>query len=92
MNVSFDPVKRATTLRERGLDFADAGLVFAREIATDQDTRRDYGEDRYITAGYLEDRMVVIVWTPRPGARQVISMGYCHEREEGLWRSRMGRS
>ena len=92
MNVSFDPVKRATTLRERGLDFADAGLVFAREIATDQDTRRDYGEDRYITAGYLEDRMVVIVWTPRPGARHIISMRYCHEREEGLWRSRMGRS
>src|SRR4051812_41560861 len=82
----------AGTLRECGLDFADAGLVFAREVATDQDTRRDYGEDRYITAGHLGDRMVVVVWTPRPGARHTISMRYCHDREESLWRSRMDRS
>jgi uncharacterized DUF497 family protein len=53
LDISFDPAKRATTLRERGLDFADAGLVFAQEVATDQGTRRDYGEDRSITAGYL---------------------------------------
>ena len=92
MDISYDPAKRATTLRERGLDFADAGLVFAQEVATDQDTRRDYGEDRYITAGYLRDRMVVVVWTPRPGARHIISMRYCHDREESLWRSRVDRS
>jgi uncharacterized DUF497 family protein len=61
VDISFDPAKRTITLRERGLDFADAELVFAREVATGQDTRRDYGEDRYITAGYLKDRMVVIV-------------------------------
>lgn len=91
MEIGFEPAKRATTSRERGLDFANAGLVFAREVATDQDTRRDHGEDRYITAGYLGDRMVV-VWTPRPGARHTISMRFCHEREESLWRSCMGRS
>ena len=27
--VTFDPVKRAKTLTERGLDFADAALIFA---------------------------------------------------------------
>jgi uncharacterized DUF497 family protein len=34
---------------ERGLDFADAGQVFAGEVRTAVDDRRDYGEDRYIT-------------------------------------------
>jgi hypothetical protein len=34
--------------------------------------------------------MVVLVWTPRDGARHVISMRYCHGREEEVWRRRMG--
>jgi uncharacterized protein len=46
MDISFDPAKRDKTLAERGLDFADAGLVFAGVTATVQDMRRDYGEDR----------------------------------------------
>ena len=29
MDITFDSNKRETTLRERGLDFADAGKVFA---------------------------------------------------------------
>ena len=46
MDISFDPAKPDKTLTERGLDFADAGLVFAGVTATVQDMRRDYGEDR----------------------------------------------
>ncbi|WP_425230689.1 hypothetical protein [Sphingomonas sp.] len=29
MEISFDPAKREETLRERALDFADAGALFA---------------------------------------------------------------
>ncbi|MCL2430466.1 MAG: BrnT family toxin, partial [Alphaproteobacteria bacterium] len=29
MRITYDRAKRATTLKERGLDFADAKLVFA---------------------------------------------------------------
>jgi uncharacterized DUF497 family protein len=32
----------------------------------------EYGEPRFITAGRLDDRIVVIVWTPRGRARRVI--------------------
>jgi hypothetical protein len=53
MDISFDPAKRDKTLAERGLDFADAGLVFAGVTATVQDKRRNHGEDRYITIGQL---------------------------------------
>lgn len=31
LNISFDPAKRARTLAERGLDFADAGLLLAAD-------------------------------------------------------------
>ena len=68
MDISFDPAKRDATLSNRGLDFADARSVFSGRTITVQDTRFDYGEDRYISAGYLNTRCVVLVWTPR-GAR-----------------------
>ncbi len=90
MNIEFDPAKRATTLEERGLDFADAALVFSGRTATAPDLRQDYGEDRFITAGYLRGRLVVLVWTPRGAARRIISMRHAHDREEQLWRERMG--
>lgn len=90
MDISFDPGKRAATLRDRGLDFADAGLVFEGLTATAQDVRRDYGEKRFISAGYLRGRMVVVGWTPRGGRRHIFSMRYCHGNEEATWRRRMG--
>ena len=85
MNISFDPAKRAGTLLHRGLDFADAGAVFVGRTVTVQDTRRDYGEDRFITAGHLGGRCVVLVWTPRAGARRIISMRFAHADEEASW-------
>jgi hypothetical protein len=45
------------------------------------DDRRDYGEPRFISAGRLDERIVVIVWTPRGRARRVISMRKANERE-----------
>jgi uncharacterized DUF497 family protein len=85
----FDPAKRAKTLQERGLDFADAKEVFSGLTFTATDDRRDYGEVHFITAGYLRGRFVVLVWTERGGARHIISMRYGHEREERRWRRRM---
>jgi len=90
VRITFDPAKRAKTLAERGLDFADAATVFAGRTATDQDTRRDYGEDRFRSAGFLRGRLVVLVWTPRPDGRRVISMRYAHADEEARWRKRLG--
>ncbi len=90
MEISFDPEKRALTLRRRGLDFADAATVFAGRHATIADTRRDYGEERFITAGWLGSRMVVLVWTPRSGTRRIISMRYAHAKETKRWREALG--
>jgi uncharacterized DUF497 family protein len=87
VKVTFDPAKRAATLANRGLDFADAGAVFEGRHATAPDDRRDYGEARYITAGDLAGRLVVVVWTLRDDTRRIISMRYAHEREAERWRA-----
>lgn len=89
MGITFDPVKRAATLAHRGLDFADAAKVFAGVTATVIDDRSDYGESRFITAGHLDGRMVVLVWTSRGEDRHIISMRHCHAKEEAVWRRRM---
>ena len=68
MKITFDPAKRQAALRERGLNFADALIVFAGPTITVQDIRRDYGEMRFQTIGFLVDRMVMVVWTPRDEA------------------------
>ena len=65
MKISYDPAKRAVTLAERGLDFEDAAAVFAGLHATVEDARFEYGEARFITAGYVAGRLVVMVWTLR---------------------------
>ena len=90
MRIAFDPAKRDLTLRHRGLDFARAGEVFEGRTATVVDERFDYGEARFITAGHLDGRLVVMVWTQRGEARHIISMRHCHAKEEEIWRRRMG--
>jgi uncharacterized protein len=87
---SWDEGKRRTTLAERGLDFADAELIFAGRTMTLPDQRRDYGEPRFITAGWLRDRFVVMVWTARDDGRRIISMRYGHADEEAYYRQQMG--
>jgi uncharacterized DUF497 family protein len=90
MKITFDPSKRDLTLKHRALDFARSGEVFAGRTITVLDDRFDYGEARFITAGYLGSRMVVIVWTARGDARHVISMRHCHAKEEKYWVEQMG--
>jgi hypothetical protein len=87
---SWDEAKRLITLDERGLDFADAELVFAGRTATLPDERHDDREPRFVTAGWLRGRFVVVVWTPRDDGRRIISMRYGHVDEEQYYREQMG--
>lgn len=90
MRITFDPAKRAATLELRGLDFLDAEKVFADRTYTQVDRRIDYGELRYQTVGFLNGRMVMLVWTPRPpDERHVMSMRKCNDREQKAYRQRL---
>lgn len=44
IEISYDPAKRDATLRERGLDFADAAALFDTPSITLEDDRFDYPE------------------------------------------------
>ncbi len=88
MKITFDATKRQATLDERGLDFADAEFVFDGLTLTAEDARKAYGEERFQTVGFLEGRMVMVVWTPRNAGRHVISMRKCNAKEQKIYRKR----
>lgn len=77
------------TFTQRGLDFSDAPMVFAGATLDRVDDRTDYGEERIVTVGHLAGRMVIVVWTPRGDARQIISMRKANEREQARYRKRL---
>ena len=81
MRITCSRAKRERTLRDRGLDMRLAKEIFAGLHLTRIDDRFDYGELRFITAGWLDSRLVVFVWTPRGKARRIVSMRHSHERE-----------
>ena len=88
--ISFDPKKRESTLRERGLDFADAETIFDGTEWTIEDKRKAYGEDRFITFRVARHRLVVIVWTTRDQVKRIISMRKANDREQARYRTRLG--
>lgn len=91
MEIEFDQLKRTMTFAERGLDMARAGEIFDANHLTVQDERKDYGEDRFISIGFLDGRMVLIAWTLRGKAIRIISMRKANDREQEKYGERLGR-
>ena len=67
------------------MDFARAELIFAGVHFSSQDRRVDYAEDRFITVGFMQADLVVMVWTPRGEVRRIISMRKANEREKTFY-------
>jgi uncharacterized protein len=91
MKIEYDPEKRELTLIHRGLDMADAELVLNSNNLTFPDLRNEYGEERFISIGLIEGRMVYIAWTLRNGVYRIISMRKANDREQKKYGSRLGR-
>ncbi len=91
MDIEFDEEELQRTLDQRGLDFADAIQLFDGAEFTLPDDRADYGEERFFTVGFLGERMVLIVWTPRGEGRRIISMRKCNAREQARFRGHLDR-
>ena len=90
MKLSYDPVKRATTLAERGLDFEDAAIVLNGRQFTVEDLRFTYPERRFLTFGLLGERMLAVVWTQAADECRIISMRKANDREQKRYRQHLG--
>ena len=64
MVYEWDKAKNRSNFAKHGLDFGDAEQVFSGPCVTFEDSRFDYGEERLITLGLLDARVVVIAHAP----------------------------
>lgn len=81
MKTEWDQDKRDKTLQERGLDFAHVEEADWDAALTEQDSRFDYPEDRFISLVPIHGRLCVVAWCVRGDALRVISLRKANERE-----------
>lgn len=86
--MQWDEVKRQGTLDKRGLDFADIVHFDFNTSHTEIDKRADYGETRFISTGYLRERLCVVCWTVRAGELRIISLRKANDRETRTYLAR----
>lgn len=73
MAFEWDEAKRATNLRDHGVDFEDAALIFASPVIEADDTRVDYREPRLRALGQVEGEFFMVAYTWRGQNRRIIS-------------------
>jgi len=62
MTFEWDESKREENTAKHGIDFADIPVVFDGPMLVRLDTRRDYGEDRWIGIGLLCATVTVVIY------------------------------
>lgn len=79
---TYDRQKDLLNQDKHGLELAAAAEFDWSTALIREDTRRDYGESRFIGLGYIENRLHVIVFTPRKNGYRVISLRRANKREQ----------
>ncbi len=86
---TWDEAKRRENLAKHGIDFADAGTIFAGYTVTAEDTREGYGEQRFLTLGLLQAEVVSVTHTPRKNDDRVISIRKATKHETRFYYSQI---
>ena len=73
MDFEWDDDKYETNLAKHGISFEQAARIFSSPILQREDTRRAYGETRFISTGMVQGVCYVVVHTERNGLTRLIS-------------------
>ena len=78
----WDDEKAARNLASHGVSFEAARLAFDDAFAVvREDRRQDYGEDRFILLGTVQEHLIVVSYTMRGGRVRIISARLAEPRE-----------
>ena len=93
MNYAYDDAKRATVIKERGLDLALAWQAFDGFHLSKDDIKYSEQEKRTITVGQLKDgAIVIVIWTVRGDTRRIITMWKANDQERQRYCEQRDRS
>jgi uncharacterized DUF497 family protein len=73
MDYEWDEAERQANILKHGIDFVAAVKTFDGHFIETEDSRRNYGEQRYRAIGPLDDRIVQVAYTWRNERRRIIS-------------------
>jgi hypothetical protein len=74
LEFEWDPAKAALNLRDHRISFPYAARVFLDPHRQEQlDTREEYGEERWIVFGRVDEWVLVVVYTLRGSNIRLIS-------------------
>jgi uncharacterized DUF497 family protein len=90
MRLTFDPVKNARNIAERGLPFELVAEIEQETVALEDDTRPNYGERRVRVLGMTGERLHAVVITYREDAMHAISFRKANRKELKLYGQRSG--
>ncbi len=79
--VTYDETKRQANLDKHGIDLATCGPVFDAPMQSEEDKHITYGEQRLKSLGWLNGRVVVLIWTERENGPHLISCRYGDKHE-----------
>jgi uncharacterized DUF497 family protein len=82
MKYEWDENKRCENIRKHSIDFVDVFLFNWQSALEIDDDRVDYREHRLKTYGFIEGRLVVLVYTKRNDRIRIISLRKADKREE----------
>ena len=86
MKLTWDEHKRRANLDKHGIDFLEAETFFAGPVFTFEDTRKPYGERRFIGLGLLRAIIVAVAFTePEYDEIRIISMRKARKHEQRLF-------
>ena len=72
MRFAWDLAKSARNLAKRHFDFAFASLIFEGPTLERMDSRRDYGEERWVAIGTAEGILITLVYTDRTQGAAIV--------------------
>ena len=65
MTFEWDDEKNQANIRKHRIDFADIPSLFDGPMLIAHDTRRNYGEDRFVGIGLLRASVIVVVYAEK---------------------------
>jgi uncharacterized DUF497 family protein len=67
MDFEWDEAKNRSNIRKHGFHFAEAERMFQGFLLVRPDAQEDYGEERWIGIGMIQDRCAFVAFAPRSG-------------------------
>lgn len=89
MKLKWDENKRLSNLQKHKIDFIGAEEIFDGYTITFEDDRISYGEQRFVTFGMLQGRVVATVHTERDNNIRIISIRKATKYEERNYYSKI---